>query len=58
MAALLGTYSGVIIRTDAERMVKNRLPRERLTTLAVDGVVDAAMTVRGSIARRLFVARA
>lgn len=52
-AALFATYSGAIIRTDAEREVMEQLLRGRLASLVVDGVIDVPMTVRGTIARRI-----
>lgn len=53
IVALFGTYSGAIIRTDAERASMERVLRERLATLEVDGAIDVPMSVRGTFARRL-----
>ena len=48
-----GTYSGAIIRSDEERQEMEREVRLQLEAIAVNGVVDLPMTVRGTIARRL-----
>lgn len=52
VVALFSTYSGMIIRSDAERGEVSADVRERLQTVAVDGVVELPMTVRGTVARR------
>lgn len=52
MISLFGTYSGAIIRSDEERREMNAELRRRLESLAVDGVVQVPMTVRGTIAVR------
>jgi SAM-dependent methyltransferase len=52
IVALFSTYSGMIIRSDAERGEVSADVRERLQAVAVDGVVELPMTVRGTVARR------
>ena len=52
LVALFGTYSGAIIRTDEQRREMVSELRERFEEVAVDGVVELPMTVRGTIARR------
>jgi SAM-dependent methyltransferase len=51
MIALFATYSGAIIRSDDDRVAMQAELR-RLEPLAVDGVVQVPMTVRGTIATR------
>ena len=46
------TYSGVIIQSDEERRELELLVRERLAQRFGDGVVELAMTLRGTSARR------
>jgi SAM-dependent methyltransferase len=52
MIALFGTYSGAIIRSDDDRLAMQTELRQRLEPLAIDGVVQVPMTVRGTIALR------
>ncbi len=52
MLSLFGTYSGVIIQSDVDRRALELEVRRRLEALAVNGVVQVPMTVRGTIARR------
>lgn len=52
LVAAFGTYSGVIIRSDDERHEVEREVRRHLDAVAVDGVVEVPMTVRGTVARR------
>jgi SAM-dependent methyltransferase len=52
IVALFSTYSGMIIRSDEERREVSDEVRQRLLSVAVDGVVDLPMTIRGTIARR------
>jgi SAM-dependent methyltransferase len=52
LVSLFGTYSGAIIRSDDERDVMEREVRRRLDAVAVGGVVEVPMTVRGTVARR------
>ena len=53
MIALFGTFSGAIIRTDEERLEMNVELRAGFDAVAVDGVLEMPMTVRGTVARRL-----
>jgi SAM-dependent methyltransferase len=46
------TYSGVIIQSDDERRVLEQRVRERLAQRFGDGVIELAMTLRGTSARR------
>lgn len=52
LVSLFGTYSGAIIRTDEQRREMETELRQRFDELAVDGVLDLPMTVRGTVARR------
>ena len=52
MIALFGTYSGVIIQSDDDRRELQDELRRRLEPIAVNGVVQVPMTVRGTIAKR------
>jgi SAM-dependent methyltransferase len=52
IVSLFQTYSGAIIRTEEERLEMTTELRERLEALAVDGVVELPMTIRGTVARR------
>ena len=52
LVSAFGTYSGVIIRADEERHEVEREVRRRLDEVAVNGVVEVPMTVRGTVARR------
>jgi len=52
IVALFATYSGAIIRSDDERATMNAELRLGFERLAVDGVVDLPMAVRGTVARR------
>ena len=50
--SLFATYSGAIIRSDDERATMNSELRQGFERLAVDGVVELPMAVRGTVARR------
>jgi SAM-dependent methyltransferase len=52
LVSLFGTYSGAIIRTDEQRREMVSELRMRFEAIAVDGVLEIPMTVRGTIARR------
>jgi len=52
LVALFGTYSGAIIRTDEQCREMETELRARLDDVAVHGVLEIPMTVRGTIARR------
>jgi hypothetical protein len=52
LVALFGTYSGAIIRTDEQRREMETELRVQLDEIAVHGVLEMPMTVRGTIARR------
>jgi SAM-dependent methyltransferase len=52
IVALFSTYSGMIIRSDEERREVSADVRQRLKAVAVDGVVELPMSVRGTVARR------
>ena len=52
LVSVFGTYSGAIIRSDEERREMESEVRRRLEEIAVNGVVDIPMTVRGTVARR------
>jgi len=52
MIALFCTFSGAIIRSDAERLEMERELRQGFDAVAVDGVLEMPMTVRGTVARR------
>ena len=52
VVSLFGTYSGAIIRTDQERREMSAELRQGFEAIAVDGVVELPMTVRGTVARR------
>jgi SAM-dependent methyltransferase len=52
VVSLFATYSGAIIRTDEERREMSAELRQGFEAMAVDGVVDLPMTVRGTVARR------
>ena len=52
LVALFGTYSGAIIRTDEQRREMETELRARFGELAVNGVLEIPMTVRGTVARR------
>jgi SAM-dependent methyltransferase len=52
LVALFGTYSGAIIRTDEQRREMETELRARLDAVAVRGVLEIPMTVRGTVARR------
>lgn len=52
VVALFGTYSGAIIRTHDDRATMEDELRSRLVDHVRDGVVDVAMTLRGTIGRR------
>jgi SAM-dependent methyltransferase len=53
LVSLFGTYSGAIIRTDEQRREMETELRQRFEEIAVDGVVEIPMTVRGTVAWRL-----
>jgi len=50
--ALFGTYSGSIVRGDGARRAMEEKLRSRLVGHVHSGVVDVAMTIRGTIGRR------
>jgi SAM-dependent methyltransferase len=52
MISLFGTYSGAIIRSDDDRQTMQAELRRRLEPIAVNGVIQVPMTVRGTIATR------
>jgi SAM-dependent methyltransferase len=52
MVSLFGTFSGAIIRNDDERLEMERELRRGFDAVAVDGVLEMPMTVRGTVARR------
>ena len=52
LVALFATYSGAIIRTDEQRREMETELRARFDEIAVDGVLEMPMTVRGTVARR------
>ena len=52
MVSLFGTYSGVIIRDVEDKRRMNDELRRRLEVVAVNGVLQVPMTVRGTIAVR------
>lgn len=52
IVSLFGTYSGAIIKSEEDRHQMEIDVRDRLEAVAVDGVVEVPMTVRGTIARR------
>lgn len=47
-----GTYSGAIIRRDADRLAMEQELRRRLDAIAINGVLQVPMTVCGTVARR------
>jgi SAM-dependent methyltransferase len=52
IVALFATYSGAIIRSEEEREQMSTELRQGFEAMAVDGVVELPMTVRGTVARR------
>jgi SAM-dependent methyltransferase len=52
LVSLFGTYSGAIIRTEEQRRDMEIELRQRFSEIAVDGVLEMPMTIRGTIARR------
>jgi SAM-dependent methyltransferase len=52
LVALFSTYSGAIIRTDEQRREMETELRARFDEIAVLGVLEMPMTVRGTVARR------
>jgi hypothetical protein len=52
LVSLFGTYSGAIIRTGDQRREMETELRKRFEEIAVDGVLEIPMTVRGTVARR------
>lgn len=52
LVSLFGTYSGAIIRSDEQRRAMETELRARFDEIAVDGVLNMPMTVRGTVARR------
>lgn len=52
LVSLFGTYSGAIIRTDEQRHDMETELRRRFSEIAVDGVLEMPMTIRGTVARR------
>ena len=52
LVSLFGTYSGAIIRTGEQRREMETELRKRFDEIAVDGVLEIPMTVRGTVARR------
>jgi SAM-dependent methyltransferase len=52
MASLFGTYSGVIMLSDEQKVVVDQKVRARLAGMAVDGIIDVPMTLRGTTAVR------
>ena len=52
MVSLFGTYSGAIIRDVEDKRRMNDELRRRLEVVAVNGVLQVPMTVRGTIAVR------
>ena len=52
IVALFATYSGAIIRSEDERRQMSSELRQGFEAMAVDGVVELPMTVRGTVARR------
>jgi SAM-dependent methyltransferase len=52
VVALFATYSGMIIRSEEERREVSAEIRQGFEAVAVDGVVELPMTVRGTVARR------
>lgn len=52
VVSLFSTYSGMIIRSDDERRAVSDEVRQGFEAMAVDGVVELPMTVRGTVARR------
>jgi SAM-dependent methyltransferase len=52
VVSLFSTYSGMIIRGEAERREVSAEIRRGFDEVAVDGLVELPMTVRGTVARR------
>ena len=52
LVALFGTYSGAIVRSVSDRRAMEEQLRSRLVGHVHHGVVDVAMTIRGTIGRR------
>jgi len=52
VVALFSTYSGMIIRSDEERREVSVELRKGFEAVAVDGMVELPMTIRGTVARR------
>jgi hypothetical protein len=52
IVALFATYSGAIIRSEAERQQMSTEVRQGFEAMAVEGVVELPMTIRGTVARR------
>jgi SAM-dependent methyltransferase len=52
VVSLFSTYSGAIIRSEEERQAMSAELRQGFEAVAVDGLVDLPMTVRGTVARR------
>jgi SAM-dependent methyltransferase len=52
MASLFGTYSGVIMLSDEQKIVVDQKVRTRLASVSLDGMVDVPMTLRGTTAVR------
>jgi SAM-dependent methyltransferase len=52
IVALFATYSGAIIRSEDERRQMSSELRQGFEAMAIDGVVELPMTVRGTVARR------
>jgi SAM-dependent methyltransferase len=52
VVSLFSTYSGMIIRSETERREVSEEIRRGFDEVAVDGLVELPMTVRGTVARR------
>lgn len=52
VASLFGTYSGVIMLTNEQKVVVDQRVRARLASVAVDDLVEVPMTLRGTSAVR------
>ena len=52
MVSHFGTFSGAIIQSDEEREEMENQLRRQIGEIAIDGLLEVPMTVRGTVARR------
>jgi SAM-dependent methyltransferase len=52
LISVFGTYSGALVKSDEDRLAMQEELRRRVEGIAVGGVVDVPMTLRGTVATR------